>query len=184
MPSNHLILCHSLLLLPWIFSNIRVFSHELALCIRWLKYWSFSPLSEYSGLISFRIDWFDLLAFQRTLKNLLQHHNLKALVLWHSVFFMVQFSHLYMTTRKTITFTVWIFVSKVVSLLFNMLCRFVISFPSKKQASFNFVVAVSIRSDLGAQENKLCHCFYFFSICWPLSDGTRCNDLRFLCLEY
>ena len=137
-----------------------------------------------SGLTSFRIDWFDLLAFQRTLKNLLQHHNLKALVLWHSVFFMVQFSHLYMTTRKTITFTVWIFVSKVVSLLFNMLCRFVISFPSKKQASFNFVVAVSIRSDLGAQENKLCHCFYFFSIYFPWNDGTGCRDHHFWNVQF
>ena len=109
------------LLLPSIFPSIRVFSSELALRIKWPKYWSFSfnisPSNEYSGLISFRIDWFDLLAVQGTLKSLLQHHNLKTSDLWHSVFFMVQLSHLYVTTGKTIALTIWTFVSKVMSLL-------------------------------------------------------------------
>ena len=127
MPSNHLILCHPLLLLPSIFSIIRVFSNESALCIRWLKYWSFSfsisPSSEYSGLISFRIDWSDL-AVQGTFKSLFQHHCLKASVLWCSAFFMVQLSYPYMTTGKTIALTRWAFVGKVVSLLFNKLSRF------------------------------------------------------------
>ena len=136
MPSNHLILCHSLLLLPSIFPCIRVFSSELSLCIRWPKHWSFSfsisPFNEYSGLISFRIDWFDLLAVQGTLKSLLQHHSLKASILRPSAFFMVQFSYPYMTTGKIIALTIWTFVGKVISLLFNMLSRFVVaSLPSK-----------------------------------------------------
>ena len=122
MPSNYLILCHPLLLLPSIFPNIRVFCNELALHIRWPKYWNFSfsisLSSEYSGLISFRIDWFDLLAVQGTLKSLLQHHDLKALILQHSAFFIVQLSPPYMTTRKTIALTIWNFVDKVMSLLF------------------------------------------------------------------
>ena len=132
MPSNDLILCHPLLLLTSIFPSIRVFSSESVLCIRWPKYWSFSfsisPSSEYSGLISFRIDWFYLLAVQGTLKSLLQHHSSKASILRHSAFFMVQFSHPYMTTGKTIAFTRWIFVGKVMSLLFNMLSRYFIAF--------------------------------------------------------
>ena len=119
MPSNHLILCHPLLLLPPIFLSIRVFSNVSALHIRWPKYWSFSfsisPSSEYSGLISFRIHWFDLLVVQGTHKNL-QHHNLKASILWCSAFFMVQLSHPYMTTGKTIALTMWTFVGKVMSL--------------------------------------------------------------------
>ena len=123
--SNHLILCHLFLLLPSIFPSIRVFSSELVLHIRWLKYWSFhfsiSPSSEFSGLISFRMDWLDLLAVQGTLKNLLQHHNSKASVFQCLVFFMVQFSHTFMTARKTIALTIWTFVSKVMSLVFNML---------------------------------------------------------------
>ena len=122
MPSNHLILCCSLLL-PSVFPSIRVFPNESALYIRWSKYWSFSfsisPSSEYSELISFRIDWFGLLAIQRTLKSLLQHHNLKASIIWHSAFFMVQLSHLYMTTEETMALAVQTFVSKVMSLLFN-----------------------------------------------------------------
>ena len=130
MPSSHLILCLPLLLLPSIFPSIRVFPNESALCIRWPKYWSFSfsiSLSnEYSGLISLRIDWFDL-AVQGTLKSL-QHHSYKASVLWCSAFFMVQVSHPYMTTGKTITLSRWSFVSKVISLLFNTLSRFVIAF--------------------------------------------------------
>ena len=133
MPSNHLILCHSLLLLPSIFPSIRVFSSESVLHIRWPKYWSCSNSlsNEYSGLISFRIAWFDLLAVQETLKSLLQHHSSKALVLLHSGFFIVQLSHPYMTTGKTIALT---FVDKVMSLLFNMLSRFVIAFlPRSKR---------------------------------------------------
>ena len=126
---NHFILCRLLLLLPSIFPSIRVISNELALLIRWPEYWSFSfsisPSNEYSGLISFRTDWFDLLADQGTLKSLLQHHSSKAPVLWHSEFFMVQLSHLYMTTGKTIALTIKTFVGKVMSLVFNMLSRFV-----------------------------------------------------------
>ena len=122
-PSNHLILCHPLLLLPSIFPSIRVFSNESALRIRWPKYWSFSfsisPSNEYSGLISFRMDWFDLLAVQGTLKSLLQHHSLKASILCCSAFFIVQLSHPYMTTGKTIALTRWIFVGKVMSQLFH-----------------------------------------------------------------
>ena len=120
MPSNHLILCHPLLLLPSIFPNIRVFSSESVLCIRWPKYWSFSfsisPSNEYSGLISFRIDWFDLLAVQETLKSLLQHHNLKASILQYPAFFMVQLLHSYMITGKTTALTRWTFVRKGMSL--------------------------------------------------------------------
>ena len=132
MPSNHLILCCPLLLLPSIFPSIKVFSSELALPIRWPKYWSFNfsipPSNEYSGLISFKIDWFDLLVVCGTLKSLLQHHNLKASVLQCSAVFMVQLSHPYMTTGKTIALTRWTFVGKVMSLLFNMLSSFVTDF--------------------------------------------------------
>ena len=129
MPSNHLILCCPLLLLPSIFPSIRVFSNESALLIRWPKYWSFSisPSSEYSGLIFFRIDKFDLLAVQGTLKSLLQHHSSKASVLRSSAFFMVQLSHPYMTTGKILALTIQTFVSKVMSLLLNTLFRFVIA---------------------------------------------------------
>ena len=132
MPSNHLILCHPLLLLPSIFPSIRVFSNESALCIRWPKYWSFSfnicPSNGHSGLISFGIDWLDLLEVQGTLKSLLQHHSSKASILQRSAFFIVQLSHPYMTTGKTIALTRWIFVDKVMSLLFNMGSRLVITF--------------------------------------------------------
>ena len=132
MPSNHLILCHPLLLLPSIFPSIRVFSNESAFCIRWTKYWSFSfnisPSNENSGLISFRMDWLDLLAVQGTLKSLLQHHSSKALILQRLAFFIVQLSHPYMTTGKTIALTRWTFVGKVMSLLLNMLSRMVITF--------------------------------------------------------
>ena len=131
MPSSHLILYHSLLL-PSVFPSIRVFSNESVLHIRWPKYWSFSfsisPSSEYSGLISFRTDWLNLLAVQGIFKSLLQHHNLKASIFWCSAFFIVQLSHPYMTTGKTIALTLWIFVGKVISLLFNMLSRLVITF--------------------------------------------------------
>ena len=132
MPSNHLILCCPLLLLPSVFTGIRIFSNESALRIRWPKYYSFSfsisPSSEYSGLISFRMDWLDLLAVQGTLKSLLQHHSSKASILRRSTFFIVQLSHPYMTTGETIALTRWTFVGKVMSLLFNMLSRLVIAF--------------------------------------------------------
>ena len=132
MPSNHLILCCPLLLLPSIFPSIRVFSNQSALHIRWPKYWSFSfsisTSNEHSGLISFRMDWLDLLAVQGTLKSLLQHHSSKASILQHSAFFIVQFSHPYMTTGKTIVLTRWTYVDKVMSLLFRMLSRLVITF--------------------------------------------------------
>ena len=131
MPSNHLILCRPLLLLPSIFPSIRVFSNESALRIRWPKYWSFSfsisPSSEQPGLISFRMDWLDLLAVQGTLKSLLQHHSSEASILWHSAFFTVQLSHPYMTTGKTIALTRRTFVGKVMSLLFNMLSRLTVT---------------------------------------------------------
>ena len=131
MPSSHLILCHPLLL-PSIFASIRVFPNESALCIRWPEYWSFSfnmsPSNEYSGLISFRMDWLDLLAVQGTHKSLLQHHSSKASILQCSAFFTVQLSHPYMTTGKTIALTRLTFVGKVISLLFNMLSRLVITF--------------------------------------------------------
>ena len=158
-PSNHLILCRPLLLLPSIFPSIRVFSNESALHIKWPKYWSFSlsisPSSEYSGLISSRMDWLDLLAFQGTLKSLLQHHSSKASILQRSAFFIVQLSHPYMTTGETIALIRWTFVGKVMSLLFNMLSRLVISFlPRSKH--FNFMAAVTICNDFEAQENKIC----------------------------
>ena len=131
-PSNHLILCLPLLLLPSVFPNIRVFSSESALHFRWPKVWGFSfsisPSNEHSGLISFRIDWFELLAVQGTLKSLIQHHSLKAPVLWHSAFFMVQLSHPYVTAEKTIALTIRTFVCKVMSLLFNTLSTFVMAF--------------------------------------------------------
>ena len=136
MPSNHLILCRPLLLLPSTFPSIRVFSNESVLSIRWPKYWSFSfsisPSNEYSGLISFRRDWFSLLAVEWQSKSHLQHHSSKASILRHSAFFTVQLSHPYMTTGKTIALTRWTFVGKVMSLLFNILSRLVINFPSKE----------------------------------------------------
>ena len=137
MPSNHLILCRPLLLLPSIFPSIRVFSNESALRIRWLKYWSFSfnisPSNEHPGVISFRMDWLDLLAVQGTLKSLLQHHTSKVSILWCSAFFIVQLSHPYMTTGVTIALTRWTFVGKVMSLLFNKLPRLVISFLPRRK---------------------------------------------------
>ena len=138
MPSNHLILCHPLLLMSSIFPSIRVFSNESALHIRWPKYWCFSfntnPFNEHPGLISFRMDWLDLLAVQGTLKSLLQHHSSKASILWCSPFFIVQLSHPYMTTGKTIALTRRTFVGKIMSLLLNMLSRSVITFlPRSKR---------------------------------------------------
>ena len=166
MPSNHLILCRPLLLLPSIFHSIRVFSSESVLHIRWPKHWSFSfnsPSNEYSELISFRIDWFDLLAVQGTLKSLLQHHSSKASIFRCAAFFMVQLSHLYTTTGKIIALSIWIFVGKVMSLLFNILSRFLIAFlPRSKCLLISWLQSLSTVI-FGAQENKICHCFHFFS---------------------
>ena len=186
MPSSHLILCRTLLLPPSIFLSIRVFSNESVLRIRCPKYWSFSfiisPSNEYSGLISFRMDWLALLAVQGTLKSLLQNHSSRPSVLQCSAFFIVQLWHPYMTTGKTIALSRQTFVSKVMSLLFNILSRLVITFL-KEQASFNFIAAVTINSDLGAPKNKVCHCFHLFPIYLPWSDGTRCHNPSFLNVE-
>ena len=148
MPSNHLILCRPLLLLPSIFPSIRVFSNESALHIRWPKYWSFSfnisPSNEHPGLISFRMDWFDIFAVQGTLKNLLQHHSSKASILWHSAFLTVQLSHPYMTTGKVLALTRWTFVGKAMSLLLNMLSRLVITFlPRSKHLLISWLQSPS-----------------------------------------
>ena len=147
IPSSHLILCHPLLL-PSIFPSIRVLSNESVLCIRWPKYWSFSfnisPSNEYSGLISFRMDQLDLLAVQGTLKSFLQHHSSKASICWHSAFFIVQHSHPYVTTGKTIALTRWTFAGKVMSLLFNILSRLVITFlPGSKHLLISWLQSPS-----------------------------------------
>ena len=156
MPSSHLILCRPLLVLPPIPPSIRLFSNESALRMRWPKYWSFSfsisPSNEHPGLVSFRMDWLDLLAVQETLKNLLQHHSSKASILQCSAFFTGRLSHPYMTTGKTIALTRRYFVGKVMSLLFNMLTSILKgghSFSFKEQVSFNFMDAVTICSDFG-----------------------------------
>ena len=170
MSSNHLILCCALLLLPSILPSIRVFSNESTLRIRCPKYWSFSfslsPSNEHPGLISFRMDWLHLLAVKGTLKSLLQHHNSKASFLRCSAFFTVQLSHPYMTTGKTIALTRQTFVDKVMSLLFNMLSRLVITFLPKSKG-LNFMAAITICSDFGAPQNKVSHCFHCFSIYLP-----------------
>ena len=189
MPSSHLILCRPLFL-PSVFPSIRVFSNESALCIRWPKYWRFSfnisPSSEHSGLISFRMDSFrvDLLAVQGTLKSLFQHYSSKASILQHSAFFIVHLSHPYLTTGKTIALTRQTFVGKVMSLLFNMLSRLVITFlPRSKGLLISWLQSVTICSDFGAQKNKVSHCFHCFHIYLPWSDGTGCQDLSFLNVE-
>ena len=171
MPSSHLILCHSLLLLPPVPPSIRVFSNESNLRMRWPKYWSFSfsiiPFKEIPGLIFFRMDWLDLLAVQGTLKSLLQHHSSKASILQGSAFFTVQLSHPYMTTGKTIALARRTFVGKVMPLLFNMLSRLVIAFPPRsKHLLISWLQSPSC-SDCGAQKNKVCHCFHCFSIYLP-----------------
>jgi len=146
MPSNHLILCHLLLLPPSVFPSIRVFSNQSVLRIRWPKYWNFSigPSNEYLGLISFRMDWLGLLAVQRTLKSLLQHCSSKASILWHSAFFIVQLSHPYMTIGKTIALTRWTFVGKVMSVLFNMLSRLEVTFlPRSKHVLISWLQSPS-----------------------------------------
>ena len=167
MPSNYLILCHPLLLLPSIFPSIRVFSNESVIHIRWPKYWSFSfsisPSNEYSGLISFRRDWLDLLALQGTVKSLLQHHSSKASILRSSAFFTVQLSHPYMTTGKTIALTRQTFVGKLMSLLFNMLSRLVITFlPRSKHLLISWLQSEKCKSkpycgfDLRFSNNESC----------------------------
>ena len=187
MPSNHLILCCPHLLPPSIFPSIWVFSNESALRIRWPKYWSFSfsisPSSEYSGLISFRTDWLDLLAVRGTIKSLLQHHSSKASILWCSALFIVQLSHPYVTTGKTIALTRGTFVGKVMSLLFNMLSRLVITFLPRSKCLLISCLHFTICSDFGAPKNKVSHGFHCFPIYLPLSDGTRCHDLSFLNVE-
>ena len=170
MPSRHLILCRPLLLPPSICPSIRLFSKESILHIRWPKYWSFSfsiSLSnEYSGLISLMIDWFDLFAVQGTLKSLLQYHNSKASILWCSAFFMVQLSHSYMTTGKTIALTRWTFVGKVMSLLFNMPSGLVIAFlPRSKRLLISCLQLLSaVILEPPNPQNKVSHCFHCFPI--------------------
>ena len=168
MPSNHLILCLPLLLLPSIFPSIRVFSNESALHIRWPKYWSFSfninPSNEYSGLISFRMDWLDLLAVQGTLKSLLLQHSSKASILLRSAFFMVQLSHPYMTTGKPTALTRGTFVDKVMSLLFNMLSRLVIALlPRSKRLLISWLQSPS--AVILKTSKIVSHCFHCFPIC-------------------
>ena len=169
MPSNHFILCHPLFLPPSIFPSIRVFSNESALHIRWTKYWSFnfniSPSNEHSGLSSFRIDWLDLLEVQGTLKSLLQHHGSKASFLQCSAFFIVQLSHPYVTTGKTIALTRRIFVGQVMSLLFNMLSRLVVAFlPRSKRLFISWLQSVSA---VILEPPKVSHCFHCFPIYLP-----------------
>ena len=158
IPSNHLIFCHPLFLLPSIFPSIRAFSNESVLHVRWPKDWSFSfnisHSNEHPGLISFKMDWLDLVAVQGPLKSLLQHHSSKASILQCSAYFIVQLPHPYMTTGKTIALTRWTFVDKVMSLLFTMLSRLVMTFLPWI-VSFNFMAAVTIFSDFGAQKNKV-----------------------------
>ena len=172
MPSNYLILCSPLLLLPSIFPSVRVFSNESVLCIMWPKYWSFSfsisPFNEYSGLISFRMDWLDLLAVQGTLKSLLQHHSSKAsFLLQCSAFFIVHLSHPYMTTGQTIALARQTFVSKVMSLLFNMLSRLVIAFlPRSKCLLISWFQSPSAVI-LEPPQNKVSHCIHCFPIYLP-----------------
>ena len=184
IPSNHLILyCHPLLLLPSIFPSIKVFSNESVIHIRWSKYWSFSfsvgPSNGYSGLISFRIDLFDLLAVQGTPKSLLQHHSSKASILQRSAFFTVQLSHPYMTTGKTIALTRRMVVGKVMSLLCKMLSRLVIAFLPRSKCLLISWLHHHLQW-FWSPKNKVCH---YFPNYYPWSDGTRCHDLCFLNVE-
>ena len=183
---NHLILCRPILLLPSIFPSTKIFSNESLLRIRWPKFWSFSfsigPSNEYSGLISFRIDWFDLLAVQGTLKSLLLHHNSETLILQCSAFIMVQLSHPYMTTGKTIALTRWTFVGKVMSLLFNMLSSCVTVFlPSSKCLSISWLQPPS--AVILEPQKIVCHYFHLYPFNLPWIDGTGCHDLIFLNAE-
>jgi len=170
IPSNHLILCHPLLLLPSILPRIRVFSNESTLRMRWPKYWSFSfsiiPSKEIPGLISFRMDWLNLLEVQETLKSFLQHDISKASILWHSAFFIVQLSHPYMTTGKTIALTRWTFVGKVMSLLLNMLSMLVITFlPRSKHLLISWLQSPS--AVMLEPKKIVSHCFHCFPIYLP-----------------
>ena len=187
MLPNHLILYWPLLLPLSVLPSIRVFSYESVLCIRWPKYWSFSfstsPSNKYSGLIPFRIDWFDLLEDQGTLKRLLQHHSSKASVLQCSDFLMVRLSHPCMTTGKTIALTGWTFVGKVMSLFFNMLSRLVITFLPRSKHLLNVWLQSPSVVILEPKKGKVCHCFHCFLIYLPWIDGTGCHDLRFLNVE-
>ena len=186
MPYNHLILCCPLLFLLSIFPSIEVFSNKSVLCTRWPKYWSFSfnisPFSEYSGLISFRMDWLDLLAVQRTLESL-QHHSSKASIFRHSAFFIVQLSHPYMTTGKTIALTRQTFVGKVMSLLFNMLSMLVITFLPRSKVSFYFMAAITICSDFGAPKNSL-SLFPLFPHLFAMKWWDRMPKVPFWSLKY
>ena len=187
MPSNHLIHCHPLLLLPLILPSIRAFSNESVLHIRWPKYWGFtfsiSPSNEYSGLISFGMDWFDLLQ-SKGLSRVSSNNSSKASILWGSAFFMVQRSHPYMTTGKTIALTILTFVSKVMSLLFNMLFRFVVTFlPRSKHLLISWLRGLP--SAVILEPPKIvCHCFHYFPSYLLWSDGTGCHDLHFLNVEF
>ena len=186
-PSSHLLLCYPLLLLPSIFPSIRVFSNESVLHIRWPKYWCFtfsiSPSNEYSGLISFRMDWLDLLAVQGSLKSLLQCHSSKASVLRGSSFFIVQLSHPYMMTGKTIALTRWTFVGKVMSLPFNTLSRLVITFLPRSQHLLISWLQSPCAVILEPKKIKSVsfHCFHIYL---PWSDGTRCHDLSVLNVKF
>ena len=185
MPSNHLIPCHPLLLLPSIFPSIRVCSSESVLHIRQPQYWNFSfntsPYNEYSGLLSFRIDWFDLFAVQGTLNSLLQHHSLKASFLQHSAFFMIQLSHPYMTTGKTIAFTIWTFVGKVISLLFYT--KFVIAILPKSRCLL-ILWLQSLPASILKPKKIVSHGFHIFLMYLPWSDEMRWHDLCFLNVEF
>ena len=186
IPSNHLILCHPLLLLPSIFPSIRVFSKESVLCISWTKYWSFSfsisPSNGYLGLISFRMDWLDVLVFQGTLKSLLQNHNSKTSILWCSAFFMVQLSYPYMTTGKTILLTRWTFVGKVMSLIFNMLSRLVIAFlPRSKRLLILWLQSPSAVILEPKKINSVTVSIVSPSTC---HDEIGCHDLHFLNVKF
>ena len=188
MPSSRLILGRPLLLQPPIPPSIRVFSNESTLRMRWPKYWSFSfsiiPSKEIPGLISFRMDWLDLLAVQGTLKSLLQHHGSNASILRRSAFFTVQLSHPYMTTGKAIALTRRTFVGKVMSLFLNMLSRLVITFlPRSKPLLISWLQSPSAVILEPKKKKKVWHCFYCFPIYLPWSDGTRCHDLCFLNVE-
>ena len=178
MPFSHLILCRPLLLLPPIPPSIRVFSSESTLHMRWLKYWSFSfsisRSNEHSGLISFRMDWLDLLAVQGTLKSLLQDHSSKASIFQHSAFFTVQLSHPYMTTGKTIALTRQPFVGKIMPLLFNTLSRLVITFLPRSKCLLISWLQSPPAVILEPPQNKVWHCFHCFHIYFPWSDGTGC----------
>ena len=170
MPTNHLILCRPLIHLPSIFLSIRVFSNESVFCIRWPKYWSFSfsisPSNGHSGLISFWMDWLDLTEVQGTLKSCLQHHSSKASIFQCSAFFIVQLSHPYMTTGKTIALTGWIFVGKVISLLFNMLSGLVITLlPRSKCLLISWLQSPS--AVILEHKKIVCHCFHYFPIYLP-----------------